>query len=115
MGLFTHAPAVTATEAMAMLADGAELIDVREMDEWRAGRAPQATHIPLSDLGGAADQLSRTVPLIVICRSGRRSDHAVSALSKAGFQALNLTGGMQAWQQAGGFVVTDDGTPGSVI
>ena len=117
MGLFSHshAPTVTAEAALDMLASDAVLVDVREMDEWTAGHAPMATHIPLSELGSAAAGLSRTTPMIVICRSGRRSDHAVTALSQAGYNALNLIGGMQAWQQAGGAVVRDDGTHGTVI
>lgn len=108
-------PAVTAVEALDMLEGDATLIDIREMDEWRAGHAPTATHIPMSQLGAAAEGLSRTSPLIFICRSGRRSDHAVGVLAQAGFNAINLTGGMQAWQQAGGAVVRDDGSTGLVI
>jgi rhodanese-related sulfurtransferase len=39
----------------------------------------------------------------------------VGALVKAGYNAINLAGGMQAWQQAGGLVVRDDGLTGMVI
>jgi rhodanese-related sulfurtransferase len=117
MSLFhhTHTPSVSAEAALGMLDGDAQLIDIREIDEWRAGHAPMATHIPMGELGAAADGLSKTGPLIFICRSGRRSDHAVGALVKAGYNAINLTGGMQAWQQAGGTVVRDDGSTGSVI
>jgi rhodanese-related sulfurtransferase len=110
-----HTPAVDPAGAFDLLAAGAALVDVREMDEWQAGHAPQAIHIPLSQLGTAAGSPERATPLVVICRSGRRSDHAVSQLCSAGFQAFNLAGGMHAWQQAGGAVVREDGTPGTVI
>jgi len=117
MSLFshTHVPAVSADVALDMLNADAVLIDIREIDEWQAGHAPMAKHVPMSELGSAAVGLSTEVPTIFICRSGRRSDHAVGVLVKAGYNAINLVGGMQAWQQAGGAVVRDDGTPGMVI
>ena len=117
MSLFSHphAPAVSADKAMEMLKEGAILVDIREMDEWSAGHAPTAIHIPMGELGTKATELSATSQILFICRSGRRSDHAVGALVKAGYDAINLTGGMQAWQQAGGAVVRDDGSTGTVI
>ena len=117
MSLFshTHVPAVSAEKGMEMLKEGAILIDIREIDEWSAGHAPTAIHIPLGDLGTRATELSSTNQTLFICRSGRRSDHAVGALVKAGYNAINLDGGMQAWQQAGGAVVRDDGSTGKVI
>ena len=41
------------------LPEGAYLLDVREDDEWAAGHAPDAFHIPLGDLGGRTDQVPR--------------------------------------------------------
>jgi rhodanese-related sulfurtransferase len=111
----TPAPQVTAVEARAMVGADAVLIDVREQDEWQAGHAPEATHVPMSQLGAAAAQLSEHPRLIVVCRSGRRSDQVVAALVGAGYDAMNLDGGMHAWQQAGGAVVRDDGSTGTVI
>jgi len=100
---------------MPMIEGGALLIDIREPDEWLAGHAPMAMHIPMGDLGARFGSLDPAAPVILICRSGRRSDHAVGALVRAGYNAINLAGGMQAWQQAGGAVVRDDGSTGSVI
>lgn len=108
-------PAVTANDCVDLLEQGALLIDIREPEEWQAGHAPMAVHIPMGQLGVAAASLDRETPTIYICRSGRRSDTAVAALVGAGFNAINLLGGMQAWQQAGGAVVRDDGSPGTVI
>jgi rhodanese-related sulfurtransferase len=111
----THTPQVTAAEAVALLAQGALLIDVREDDEWRAGHAPEATHIPLSQLGAEISRVDPARQIVIICRSGRRSDHATAALRTAGYDAYNFSGGMHAWHQAGGAVQTLDGQPGSVI
>lgn len=111
----THVPEVSAKRAMELIEEGAALVDIRESDEWRAGHAPMAIHIPMSELGARSAELSATAPTLFICRSGRRSDHAVGALIKAGYNSINLTGGMQAWQQAGGAVVREDGSTGTVI
>ena len=111
----THTPQLTAAEAVAMLRDGALLLDVRELDEWNAGHAPEATHIPMGELGAQIGRVDPAQPIIIICRSGRRSDHAAAALRNAGYDAYNFSGGMHAWQQAGGTVLTTAGHPGSVI
>lgn len=106
---------LTAGEAVEMLRQGALLLDVREMDEWNAGHAPEATHIPLGELGSQISRVDPVRPIVIICRSGRRSDHAATALRAAGYDAYNFSGGMHAWQQAGGAVLTPSGLPGSVI
>jgi rhodanese-related sulfurtransferase len=108
-------PQLSNAEAVAMLSDGALLIDVRGIDEWNAGHAPEATHIPLAELRSQIAGLDRSRRIIVICRSGRRSDPATAALRKAGYDAYNFSGGMHVWQQAGGAVHTRSGQPGSVI
>ncbi len=111
----THTPQLTAPEAVALLQQGAALVDVREMDEWRAGHAPEATHVPLGELAEQVGRMDPARQIVVICRSGRRSDLATAALRNAGYDAYNFSGGMQAWQQAGGAVLTPTGHPGSVI
>lgn len=108
-------PQVSPSEAFALLESGAQLLDVRERDEWMAGHAPEAVHVPLGELATAVDVVDRERTVVVICRSGRRSDVAASALRHAGFDACNLAGGMQAWQQSGGAVQNSVGLPGSVI
>lgn len=110
-----HSPQVTVDQAIAMLRAGAALIDVREDEEWQAGHAPDATHIPLRQLGATVSRMDRARPLVIVCRSGRRSDNATVALREAGFDAYNFIGGMHAWHQAGGAVIADDGQPGTVI
>lgn len=100
--------------AVRLLDEGAVLIDVREPEEWQAGRAPQAVHIPLGQLGDRIGELPEGRKLVMICRSGGRSGVAATALAERGLPALNLSGGMQAWQAAALPVVKDGGEPGEV-
>lgn len=106
---------VTATQAKELLAAGALLIDVREQVEWIAGHAPEATHIPLGFIPQAIANLPREEKVVVICRSGNRSMHAVMAMKEAGIDAVNLSGGMHAWQVAGFKVEAEGGEIGAVI
>jgi rhodanese-related sulfurtransferase len=89
--------------------DEAWLLDVREEDEWTAGHVPGATHIPLGQLGARTAELPVEREIYVICRTGMRSGRAAQALNGAGWQALNVAGGMQDWAAAGRPMVTDSG------
>jgi rhodanese-related sulfurtransferase len=104
-------PDISATEAAA-LTEPFVLLDVREPDEWAAGHAPSARHLPLRQL--SADALDPAVPIVAVCHSGGRSARAASALGAAGYSVRNLAGGMSAWEQAGLPVVRDDGSPGFI-
>ncbi len=87
-------PTLTVSE----LADDAVMIDVREQDEWDAGHAPGAIHIPLGDLPARLSELPDTDTTIpIVCRSGARSGRAVAWLVQQGFDTANVGGGMQAW------------------
>ena len=88
------------------------LLDVREPEEWKAGHASHAVHVPLGDLDPSAVAGDR--PIVAVCRSGNRSGKAAAVLSQAGMTVSNLTGGMKAWAAAGLPVVRDDGTAGDV-
>ncbi|HEX3925927.1 MAG TPA: rhodanese-like domain-containing protein [Streptosporangiaceae bacterium] len=89
--------------------DGAWLLDVRENDEWAAGYAPGARHIPLGELGARTAEIPQDQTIYVICRSGMRSGRAAHALAGAGWQAINVAGGMQDWAAAGRLMTTDSG------
>lgn len=93
---------------------GAFLLDVRNPDEWDAGHAPAATLVPLGALGDRVAELPTDRRIVVVCRSGARSARATEALVGAGYDAVNLAGGMQAWAALGLPVVTDAGGPGTV-
>jgi len=111
----TAVPQIDPSAAIALIERGALLIDVREDDEWQAGHAPAALHIPLGELGDRIGEVDAARTLLIICRSGRRSDQAAAALRRAGYDAANLSGGMQAWQAAGGRVISSAGGQGAVI
>jgi rhodanese-related sulfurtransferase len=93
----------------------AVLLDVRNQDEWDAGHAPNAEFCPLPELETMRFKLPMNRQIICICRSGVRSEKAAAELINMGFNAVNMTGGMKAWAAAGHPVVTDDGSPGTVI
>ena len=88
---------------------------MREADEWAAGHAPEATWIPMGEISARADELPRDTPIVAICRSGARSRTVAEALVGAGYDAVNLEGGMRAWASEDFEVVADDGLPGTVI
>ncbi len=105
---------VPATEVGSVPGDG-YLLDVREHEEWQAGHAPGAVHIPLHELAQRAGEVPQERPVYVVCRSGGRSAQAVQALNDAGWQATNVTGGMQAWVLAGGTMTSENGDDPRVV
>ncbi|MEU3739875.1 rhodanese-like domain-containing protein [Streptomyces sp. NPDC032198] len=94
----------------------AVLLDVRERPEWNAGHAPGAVHMPLSKLVAGADLPTETSgrPLVVICRSGHRSQQAAKLLTQRGREAVDVKGGMNAWIAAGHPVVDERGNSGQI-
>lgn len=100
--------AVQAGEQDAQLAwqkihSGATLIDVRTAEEFAAGHLPGAINIPLQQLPDAVVRsgIARETPLVLYCRSGRRSEMAREILSAAGYTRLYNAGGYQALLDAG--------------
>lgn len=114
-GELPDVPGIDVPGALSLLEGDAVLLDVRERNEWDAGHAPHAAHIPLGELSVETAWMSRQRRVVVVCRSGRRSTFATAALRAAGVDALNLIGGMQAWRDAGAELVADHGAPPSVI
>lgn len=104
---------VSVRDVPALLEAGAALLDVREPDEWAAGHAAEAAHVPLAQL--SLDVIPEGEPLLVVCHVGGRSAMATRALRNAGLPAFNVVGGMAAWEQAGLPVVTDDGGRGQIL
>jgi rhodanese-related sulfurtransferase len=107
-------PEVDATEAARLAEEGALLLDVRETVEWDAGHAPRATLLPMSRLQDEQHVIPRDRKIVAVCRSGARSGRVTLALNAAGYDAVNVAGGMQQWAARGLPVVTDAGTPGTV-
>lgn len=99
----------------AQVEDGAFLLDVREPDEWTAGHAPGAHHMPMMEVPVRMAEVPMDGDVVVVCRSGGRSGQVVSYLLGNGWDNVrNLDGGMQDWDAAGRPVVKDDGGPGRV-
>ena len=89
----------------------AVVLDVREDDEWTAGHAPDAVHVPMTVLAGRLDDIPDEEPLYVICRSGGRSARVTAYLNENGWEAVNVAGGMLEWARRGRDVVADTGSP----
>jgi rhodanese-related sulfurtransferase len=99
-------PAVMSTEVPA----GVYLLDVREDDEWAAGHAPDAAHIPVGALSERAAEIPQDGEVYVICRSGARSAYAAQQLSVAGWKTINVADGMTGWAVAGRPMISETGS-----
>jgi len=103
---------LTAEEARRRFDAGeVQIVDVREPDEWDAGRIPgDVRHIPLMELTAQAQTIDRDKPVVFQCRSGARSLMAAQALRASGYEAYSLAGGLIAWTEAGLPLDPPDGT-----
>jgi len=82
--------------------DEYQLVDVRQPHEYRDVHLPGARLVPLDRLHLEVDALDPDRPLVVYCRSGRRSAAAVSYLIHRGLdRAVNLRGGILTWTGSG--------------
>ena len=96
--------------------DRYQILDVREPFEWDAGHIEGAVHVPLAQVmaGTGGDRLDASRPVVVVCRSGNRSELAATMLQARGLDAQNLEGGMEAWEAEGLPFLASDGGPGTV-
>ena len=95
--------------------DEVQLVDCRDQYEWDAGRVEGSIHLPLNAImAGAGSDLDTATPIVVICRTGNRSELATMMFQARGFEAHNLEGGMEAWAREGLPYSAPDGSPGSV-
>jgi rhodanese-related sulfurtransferase len=92
---------VSPQRAGELLAEGVTVIDVREGYERDAGYIDGTRHIELERLAGQADTIDKSAPVVFHCRLGVRSAMAASAFRTAGYEAYTMTGGIQAWVDAG--------------
>ncbi|GAA3719640.1 rhodanese-like domain-containing protein [Nonomuraea antimicrobica] len=97
-------------EAAAVPAD-VYLLDVREQDEWRAGHAPDAVHIPMTELQGRVGEVPADRTVYVVCRVGGRSLQVAAWLNQLGHEAVNVEGGMRSWESAGRPMDSETGQP----
>jgi len=107
-------PEIGPEDAERQRVEGARLLDVRTSEEWNAGHVADSVWIPITELPDRIEELDDDEPVVVVCRTGARSAAATAALLRAGYDAVNLAGGLQAWAAAGQPVVTTAGSPGTV-
>jgi rhodanese-related sulfurtransferase len=92
---------VSREEAQKMVAEGAQLIDVRADHEWEMGRIEGAAHLPLAELAERAGEIDKDRPVVFYCRGGNRSTMATEALAAEGFETAKLSEGIVGWAEAG--------------
>jgi methionine--tRNA ligase beta chain len=97
-----------ATDASAV-PEGSYLLDVREPNEWRAGHAPGAVHIPMGAVASRSGELPPDRDIYVVCRTGGRSASVTRQLTGMGSRAINVAGGMVRWESAGRPMVSETG------
>jgi rhodanese-related sulfurtransferase len=94
--------AVDSDEADLLFREGAALVDVREVGEWKQGHVPGSVNIPLSQLSRRLPELDPNTTTLVICHSGSRSMAAVRTLTAQGFKEVyNVSGGASRWRRRG--------------
>ena len=103
-----------AVDAAAVPADG-YLLDVREHDEWTAGHAEAAVHIPMGEVVARLAEVPGDQRVHVVCRVGGRSAQVTQYLVAQGLDAVNVDGGMLAWEAAGRPLTTDAGDAAFVL
>jgi rhodanese-related sulfurtransferase len=94
-------PIITVSELRERLQDGTalQLVDVREDWEWALGHIDGAVHIPLNTLPQRLSEFEPQRAVAFICHLGMRSEAATRYALQHGFgTALNVAGGMEAWE-----------------
>ncbi len=101
----TGGPWVNTARAIELInREDALVLDVRDAGEYGAGHILGAKHLPLARIDEGAGELAKKKerPLIVYDDGGERSAKAAAALKRQGFvQVASLSGGLDAWRQAG--------------
>lgn len=84
--------AAPAADVRALLARGAQVVDVRSAAEFRSARHPGALNIPLDQLEGRAGELDPGRPVLLCCESGSRSGFGAALLRRKGFGDVHNLG-----------------------
>jgi rhodanese-related sulfurtransferase len=79
----------------------AQVIDVRNHDEFKHGSLASAINIPADNLVNRVDSLDKNRPILLVDQTGRRAQGALKQLKSKGFtEVYILEGGLIAWQAA---------------
>ena len=93
---------ISVDEAYQKYEQGVFFLDVRTPEEWDDFHAPNSTQIPLDQLENRLDELPEGEQIVVICRSGNRSQVGRDILLSNGFEsATSMSGGLKEWMAAG--------------
>lgn len=93
---------ISVSEAATLRDAGAFILDVRQPEEWNESHIPGATLIPLGELASRANEVPQDQEVVVVCRSGNRSQQGRDILLAAGFeQVTSMAGGINEWKAAG--------------
>ncbi|RME89622.1 MAG: rhodanese-like domain-containing protein [Anaerolineae bacterium] len=100
-------PEISVDQAYEKYQAGAFFLDVRTVEEWNEYHIPNATLIPLDELPNRLDEVPRDREIVVVCRSGNRSQVGRDILLDAGFpRVTSMAGGVKTWRSAGYPVVS---------
>jgi rhodanese-related sulfurtransferase len=89
---------VDGATAKSLAAAGAKVVDVRTAEEFASGHVPGAINIPYDQIARRASEIGPpSTPVVLYCRTGRRSGIAVEALQKAGYEKLYDFRSVTAW------------------
>ncbi len=100
-GTDTLARDVSVDDAYKMYQNGAFVVDVRTQAEWDEYHAPNTTLIPLDQLQARLSEVPKDKQIVVVCRSGNRSQEGRDILLSAGYNAASMTGGLKEWYAKG--------------
>lgn len=92
---------VSVDEAYKMYQSGVFVLDVRTQEEWDEYHAPNTTLIPLDQLQARIDEVPKDREILVVCRSGNRSQQGRDLLLAAGYRATSMAGGLKEWYARG--------------
>ncbi len=93
---------ISVAEAAALRDSGAFILDVRTPAEWNEVHIPHATLIPLDELEARVSEVPKDQEIVVVCRSGNRSQQGRDLLKNAGYtQVTSMSGGLNEWKAAG--------------
>lgn len=94
-------PTVTVDDVSDPTSEGWVVLDVREPFEWADGHIDGALHIPMGEIPARVGELDPQARTLVVCHVGARSARVAAWLHQQGFDAANLAGGMEAWEEVG--------------
>ncbi len=93
---------VSVSEAAEKREQGAFILDVRQPEEWQEYHIPNSTLIPLGDLPARLNEVPKDQEVVVVCRSGNRSQSGRDILLNAGYDNVtSMSGGLKQWSASG--------------